>query len=195
MLSHGHCLSSEQVEWLRILKTRWYQCRWHQTSAQSHHTQFRRWNNWTTIRRNASGNEIFLNCYHEMLKKKSHCTYIATFGCVSTSLLQWKSNKHYIFCVRACMSVPWCVGMCMRCARVALLIQHARRTGHTVSSLLAPLAPTHFLTLSHKRHDFRKNVIEDKTFILIFSTNFVFDIPHSKKNLTRYCYKCENVFI
>jgi hypothetical protein len=35
--------------------------------------------------------------------------------------------------------------------------------------------------LSHKRHDFRRNVIEYKMCILIFSTTFVWNISHFEK--------------
>ena len=36
-------------------------------------------------------------------------------------------------------------------------------------------------TLSHKRHDFRKNVFEHKMFNFIFSTSFISNIFNSKK--------------
>ena len=39
-------------------------------------------------------------------------------------------------------------------ACVALLTQHAARMRDIVSSLVAPLAPPNFSTISHKRHDF-----------------------------------------
>jgi hypothetical protein len=81
------------------------------------------------------------------------------------------------------------------CASVALLIQHAIRMRHIVTSFVTPLAPPYFSTLSHKRHDFRKKVIEHKMCVLIFCTTFVQNISHSTKNLARYCHKCENVFI
>ena len=48
------------------------------------------------------------------------------------------------------------------CVNVALLIQHATRMCHTVTSLVVPLAPLYFSTLSHKRRDIRKNVVEYK---------------------------------
>jgi hypothetical protein len=47
-------------------------------------------------------------------------------------------------------------------ARVALLIQHAKRLRHIVTSFVAPLAPPRFSTLSHKRQEFLKKVIEHK---------------------------------
>ena len=47
-----------------------------------------------------------------------------------------------------------------------------------------------FSTLSHKLLDFRKKVTEYKMCILIFSTNFVSNISHSKKNWARCDQKC-----
>jgi len=51
----------------------------------------------------------------------------------------------------------------------------------------APLYIIH-LTLSHKRHDFRKKKknTEHKTCVLIFSTTFVRNIFHSEKKRARY---------
>ena len=59
------------------------------------------------------------------------------------------------------------VGVCVRVgawarvrmharARVALLIQHATRMRHIVSSFVVFLESPNFLTLSHKRHNFRE---------------------------------------
>jgi hypothetical protein len=69
------------------------------------------------------------------------------------------------------------VGACVRvytCARVcvALLIQHATRIAILSA---ASLAPPHFFTLSHKRHDFPggKKVTERKMCVLIFFTTFI----------------------
>ena len=53
--------------------------------------------------------------------------------------------------------------------RAALLIQHATRMRHIVTSFVAPLAPPYFSTLSH----FREKVTEHKMCVLIFSTTFV----------------------
>ena len=58
----------------------------------------------------------------------------------------------------------------MFCTRVALLIQHAKRACHIVSIFVASLALPYLSLLSHKRHDFRENVIEHKMCVLIFST-------------------------
>ena len=42
------------------------------------------------------------------------------------------------------------------CMYVALLIEHATRVRHIVTSFVEPLTPPNFSTLSHKRHDFGK---------------------------------------
>jgi len=55
-----------------------------------------------------------------------------------------------------------------------------------VSSYVVCLALPHFCTLSHKRQDFRKKVIEHKMCVLIFSTTFVRNISHSKNNSAKY---------
>jgi len=56
------------------------------------------------------------------------------------------------------------------CVSVALRTQPAKRMRHIVI-VACPTLP-YFSTLSHKWHDFRKNVIEYKMCILIFSTNW-----------------------
>jgi hypothetical protein len=54
----------------------------------------------------------------------------------------------------------------------------------------------YFSTLFHKCNDFeKKKVIADKMCVLIFSTNFVWNISHSKKNSVRYNQKCILVFM
>jgi hypothetical protein len=75
-------------------------------------------------------------------------------------------------------------------AHTALLMQHATRMRHIVTSFEAPRSPLYFLTLSHKRCDFRKKFIEHKMCDFSFSTTSIQNISHSKKNLTRYRQKC-----
>jgi hypothetical protein len=63
------------------------------------------------------------------------------------------------------MSVSVCVYVCVR---VALFIQHATRLRLITFSSVACWTVTYSSTLSHKRHDFQKEVIEHKTCVLIF---------------------------
>jgi hypothetical protein len=56
------------------------------------------------------------------------------------------------------------------CVSVALIIQHAKCMRHILLPSVACLALPYIPTLSHKWHDFRKNNIEHKMFVLIFST-------------------------
>jgi hypothetical protein len=60
-----------------------------------------------------------------------------------------------------------CVGV-----SVTLFIQHVTRVRHVVI-FVAPLSPPHLSTLSHKWHDFRKNVTKHKMCVLILSTIFI----------------------
>jgi hypothetical protein len=77
------------------------------------------------------------------------------------------------------------------CVSLAVVIRHKKRMRRLLLSFVASLAPPYFSTLFHKRHNFRNQVAEHKTFILIFSTTFIWNISHSKKNLARYCHKSE----
>jgi len=94
---------------------------------------------------------------------------------VRKPLLLWKSNNYNIFWVCVCVCV---------CVCVALGIQRAMRMRRIV--ICDPPRSTIYFTLSHKRHGFWKKVIERQMSVLILSTAFVWNIFHSKKNLSRY---------
>ena len=79
-------------------------------------------------------------------------------------------EKQHFMCVYVCPGAWACA---CACVHVTLLIQHAIRIRHIVTSLVPPLAPPYFSTLCHKWHDFRKKVIELKMCVLIFSITFV----------------------
>ena len=55
-----------------------------------------------------------------------------------------------------------------------------------ILSPVAHMAPPYFSTLSHKLNDCRVNIIEYKTCVSIYSTNFEPDISHYKRNSARY---------
>jgi hypothetical protein len=59
------------------------------------------------------------------------------------------------------------------CAFIALVIQHAKRMRRIILSYVTRLLLPNISNLSHKRHDFLKNVIEYKTCASIFSTTFI----------------------
>jgi hypothetical protein len=52
----------------------------------------------------------------------------------------------------------------------------------TILSFVACPALHTFSTLSHKQHDFPKNVTEYKMCVLIFCATFISNVSHSKKN-------------
>jgi hypothetical protein len=93
------------------------------------------------------------------------------------TIVAMESNKYYIFWV--------CVCIC------ALIIQHAECIHCIILSSVYSVVVPYFSTLSH----FPKKVTERKMCVLFFSTYFVWNISHSKKNSARFYDKCTYVFI
>ena len=87
------------------------------------------------------------------------------------SLLQWKSNKNYIFWV-------W------------FYIHHAMLMRHI--AICGLLLSTIFSTLSHKRHDFffKNKTLLNVTFVFGFPYKLSLNISHSKKTGARYDEQC-----
>ena len=96
------------------------------------------------------------------------------WGAVVLSLLKWKSNKYYIILVCVCsLRYPACNERTPHC--------------HLWPARLYNIYI--FFTLSHKRHEFcKKKFIGHKMCVWIFSTAFVWNIFHFKKNWARYCH-------
>jgi hypothetical protein len=94
-------------------------------------------------------------------------------------LLQWKSIEYYI------------IWVCVYSLRYPVSNAHERYF------LLWPAYLQYFSTLSHKRHDFRKKLLNIKYVFLVssFSKTFVWNISHSKKNGVRYDQKCILIFM
>jgi hypothetical protein len=68
-----------------------------------------------------------------------------------------------------------CVCVCVcGCGCVALVVKNAVRMRSIILPSVACLAPPYFSTLSHKRHDFRKNVTEHEMYALILCTTIKF---------------------
>jgi len=74
------------------------------------------------------------------------------------------------------------------CVYVAFGIQHMQCICTILSSVACP-ALQHFCTLSYKRYDLKKKIIEHKMFVSIFCVTFVWNIFHSK-NWERCEQKC-----
>ena len=80
-----------------------------------------------------------------------------------------------------------------QCVSAALVIQRAKRTRRIILSSVACLDLLYFSTLSHKRYDFQKNVIEHKCLFLFSLQLFVWNISHY--NNAAIYHKCTWVFM
>jgi hypothetical protein len=104
------------------------------------------------------------------------CTYHVTLRSVCEPLLPWKSNICFIFlcvCVRACVRKPGRQGVCMRIRACILAYPACNKNAPYCDVICGFSVFTTLLTLSHKQWDFRKNVIEHQTCVVIFSTTFI----------------------
>jgi hypothetical protein len=108
--------------------------------------------------------KLYSEQYNVIFRRVSRNNYLGT----SISIM------YSSVCVCVCVCVSARVRACARvCGRVRAcnLAYRACNLRHIVTSCVAPLAPPYFSTLFHKRHDFRKTVVEHKTCVWILSTN------------------------
>jgi len=118
---------------------------------------------------------------------------------------EWKTTKNMLWQDRQCTS-----NITLRRVRATTVVVESQEVLHTLSVYLQyPARNVHaldchlwlvrlwyiFSTLFHKRHDFRKRLTEYKMWVLIFSTTFAWNIPHSKKNWARCDKKFTLVFM
>ena len=92
-----------------------------------------------------------------------------------------------------CCSERAISGTHSKCVFVALGIQHAMH--NAFSSVACPALP-YIYTLSFKRQDFRKKIIENKIYILTFSTSFSEIFPILRRTerdviKSAYCSSCK----
>jgi len=85
------------------------------------------------------------------------------------------ARSHNLCCNAKTISISYSV-----CVFVSLVMRHEKRMRRIILSSVR-----YFSILSHKRHNFQENVIEHKMCIFIFSTTFVWNFSHSKKNWAR----------
>ena len=76
-----------------------------------------------------------------------------------------------------CVSVCVCV-----CVSVASVTQDKMRMRRVILSPVVCPALQYFFTLPHKRHEFRKKIIEHQMGVFVSSTIYVRNSSHSKKN-------------
>ena len=85
------------------------------------------------------------------------------------------------------------------CVCLALVILHAKRMRLVILSSVTCLAAPDFFTLSHKRYNLWMGgwggIIDHKICVVIFSTTFVWNISHSKKNSARFIVNVKYVLL
>jgi len=103
-----------------------------------------------------------------LIKQDRQCACNITLRCFRATIVAME-KQYVLYILNVCLE-PYVTSM--ECACFLL-------------SSIACSALKYFSTLSHKRHHFRKKVIENEMCVLIVSTTFVWNISHAKKNWER----------
>jgi hypothetical protein len=110
-------------------------------------------------------------------RRITYCKIKQEWKCVYKRNIETRLRNHC--CRGKALSITY-----SRCMSVALVIQHAKFLPHIILSSATCLAVPYFSTLYHKWLDFRggRGITARKISVLIFSTTFIWNIPHSKEN-------------
>ena len=116
--------------------------------------------------------------------------------CTHVTLARWRNHcysgktvLHVSVCVCVC---GWTsAGMCLRACRLSYPAFNAQAPFCLRPLWLHHIFP-HYLV---NGAIFGKKVTEHKMCVLVFSTTFIWNISHCKKNSARYHHKCGNVFM
>ena len=109
----------------------------------------------------------------KQFKQDRQCAYNVIMRRVRESLLEWKSNKCYIFvcvCTRAFVRVPGRLGMCMPVRGCSLTYRACTLYAPYCDVICDPTGSTTSSTLSYKRTTSEKKIIEHKMCVLILPT-------------------------
>jgi hypothetical protein len=99
--------------------------------------------------------------------------------------------RNHCYCVNA-IGITYLSGMWL--GRGNVFIQHAKRVSQYCVVICGVSGSTIFFDIILTARFLEKKVIEHKMCVLIFSTTFIWNISHSKKNSLRYYHKCTYVF-
>jgi hypothetical protein len=117
------------------------------------------------------------------------CRCFGNFRCRGITQKKIKQHSEHGKSLKSTICISYSI-----CMFVTFVIKHAKCMPHIILTSVACLALQYFSALSHKRNDFWKKFIEYKMCVLIFCTNFVWNISNSKNNSASYDHTCTYIF-